>query len=457
MAFTAVMLGGLLQVLMGYLRLGSYVSFVPLPVVSGFMSGIGVIILLLQLAPLLGQPAIGRPLDVVDHAGSLVSAAHLPTVVVAILALVIVYGTPRRLGRIVPSPLIALLVGTLAVTLLPGLGQVTTLGDIPSGLPAPQLPTLTLEHLPRILRAAAVLALLGSIDTLLTALVADNLTRTWHDSNRELIGQGVGNIIAGLLGGLPGAGATMRTVVNIRAGGLTPISGVVHALLLLVIVLGLGGAASHIPHAVLAGILIKVGTDIIDWDYLRRVRRTSRTGVVIMLAVLFTTIFVDLITAVAVGMVMASLVFLKRHTDLQLGSIRLIDGESGHSALSSDERALFESAHGRVLLFEFGSAISFGAAKALGRMLSQNQRFRVTVLDFTAVPEVDSSAVRVIEEDIRDAKHQGRFVLLAGMSPRVKRRLRREGVLSLLPPRNRCADRVTALRRAVELAESPGT
>jgi len=453
MAFTAVMLGGVLQVAMGYLRMGSYISFVPLPVVSGFMSGIGVIIILLQLAPLVGQPAIGRPLEVVQQAGSLFASADGATVVVAALSLIIVYATPRRIGRLIPSPLLALLVGSLVVAVLPALHGVDTLGEIPSGLPALHMPTLTVDHLPSILRAAVVLALLGSIDTLLTSLVADNLTRTWHDSNRELIGQGVGNAIAGVLGGLPGAGATMRTVVNIRAGGLTPISGAVHAVLLLAIVLGLGGAAAHIPHAVLAGILIKVGTDIIDWDYLRRIRRTSRTGVVIMLAVLFTTIFVDLITAVAVGMVMASLVFLKRHTDLQLESIRVIDGETGEGELNPEEQALFERARGHVLLFQFGSAISFGSAKALGRMLAQNQRFRVTVLDFTTVPEIDGSAVRVIEEDIRDAGRQGRVVLLAGMTPRVKLRLRREGVLSLLPPVNRCRDRLTALRRAAQLAQ----
>jgi SulP family sulfate permease len=453
MAFTAVMLGGVLQVVMGYLRMGSYISFVPLPVVSGFMSGIGVIIILLQLAPLVGQPAIGRPLEVVQHAGSLFAGADGATLVVAALSLIIVYATPRQLGRVIPSPLLALLVGSLVVAMLPALHDVATLGEIPSGLPTMHMPMLTLEHLPQILRAAVVLALLGSIDTLLTSLVADNLTRTWHDSNRELIGQGVGNAIAGVLGGLPGAGATMRTVVNIRAGGLTPISGALHALLLLAIVLGLGGAAAQIPHAVLAGILIKVGTDIIDWDYLRRIRRSSRTGVLIMLVVLFTTIFVDLITAVAVGMVMASLVFLKRHTDLQLESIRLIDGESGAGELNPVEQALFDRARGHVLLFQFGSAISFGSAKALGRMLAQNQRFRVTVLDFTMVPEIDGSAVRVIEEDIRDAGRQERVVLLAGMSPRVKLRLRREGVLSLLPPRNRCRDRVTALERAAQLAQ----
>ncbi len=454
MAFTAVILGGLLQILMGYLRVGSYINFVPLPVVSGFMSGIGVIIILLQIAPVLGHPAVGRPVDAVRHAAEFLSSPHWPTVYIAAVALVVVYATPARLGRIVPAPLLALVLGTLLALWLPPQYSVSTLGELPSGLPSLRFPELELQHLPSILRAAVVLALLGSIDTLLTSLVADSLTRTWHDSNRELIGQGIANSMAGLLGGLPGAGATMRTVVNIRAGGRTPISGATHALVLLAVALGLGGAASYIPHAVLAGILVKVGTDIIDWDYLKRIRRTSGTGVAIMLVVLGTTIFVDLITAVGVGMIMASLVFLKRHTDLQLQSIRLIDGTSDSAHFTDEERIALRRAGGQVLLFQLGSAISFGAAKALGRMLAQNQHFRVTVLDFTMAPEVDSSAVRAIEDDIVDAKRQRRIVLLSGLNPRVKARLRREGVLRLLPPGNRCKTRLDALRKAAEMLEA---
>ncbi|MGY8957975.1 MAG: SulP family inorganic anion transporter, partial [Alphaproteobacteria bacterium] len=155
---------------------------------------------------------------------------------------------------------------------------------------------------------ALILALMGSIDSLLTSLVADSITRTRHNSDRELAGQGIGNMAAGLIGGLPGAGATMRTVVNVRAGGRTPVSGAIHALALLALVLGLGPLAEHIPHAVLAGILMKVGWDIIDWDYLKRIPRAPRDKVLVMLVTLVLTVFVDLITAVAVGLIFAGIV-----------------------------------------------------------------------------------------------------------------------------------------------------
>lgn len=272
MAFTVVMLAGLLQILFGVLKLGRYINLMPFPVISGFMSGIGVIIIILQLGPLVGHasPGGGILIALADvpraYASPVVAAAA-----VGALALFIVFVWPSRLGRIVPSPLVALVIGTLvAVFVLPG---APVLGEIPTGLPRPILPLFDLASVPLMLRAALILAVLGTIDSLLTSLVADNVTQTHHDSDRELIGQGIGNAVAGLFGAIPGAGATMRTVVNVRAGGRTPISGALHALVLLAMVLGLGGFAERIPHAVLAGILIKVGLDIIDWGYLQRIRR----------------------------------------------------------------------------------------------------------------------------------------------------------------------------------------
>ena len=219
--------------------------------------------------------------------------------VVGLLALGLVYLTPNQITRLIPAPLIALFIGSvLVVVFLPG---APVLGEIPTGLPHLHLPSISLEAVPGIVNSALALALLGSIDSLLTSLIADNVTQNHHDSDRELIGQGICNTIAGAFGAIPGAGATMRTVVNVRSGGRTPLSGVLHALVLLAVVLGLGGLAENIPHAVLAGILIKVGIDIIDWSYLRRLRDAPRAGMVFMLVVLLLTVFVDLITAVAVA------------------------------------------------------------------------------------------------------------------------------------------------------------
>jgi SulP family sulfate permease len=345
MAFTVVMLAGAFQIAFGFFKFGRYISLVPFPVISGFMSGIGCIIIILQIAPLIGQATPeGGPLMALAGLPDLLLAPQVDATIVGVLSLAIVYLTPAHISRIVPSPLIALLVGSLLVFFV--LPAAPVLGEIPTGLPQPHLPTFTVEAVPGIVQSALVLALLGSIDSLLTSLIADNITQTQHDSDRELVGQGIGNFFAGAFGAIPGAGATMRTVINVRTGGRTPISGALHALVLLAIVLGLGGLAQHIPHAVLAGILIKVGIDIIDWPYLRRIREAPRAGVFFMLVVLLLTVLVDLITAVGVGIVLASLLFVKRMSDLQLANIKAITGETDEPSLSEAEKAALAPAAG---------------------------------------------------------------------------------------------------------------
>lgn len=450
MAFTVVMMAGLFQILFGVLKLGRYINLMPFPVVSGFMSGIGCIIIILQLPPLLGHVGPGG--------GVLATLLALPEIIVdpvptalalGLVCLVIVYRMPARLQRLVPAPLVALVVGTaLAVLLLPG---APVLGEVPSGLPIPQLPVFEISEVPGMVRAALVLALLGSIDSLLTSLVADNVTQTYHDSDRELIGQGIGNTIAGLFGAIPGAGATMRTVVNVRAGGRTPISGALHALVLLAVVLGLGSLARHIPHAVLAGILFKVGIDIVDWGYIRRLRDAPRAGVLFMLIVLLLTVFVDLITAVGVGIVLASLLFVKRMSDLQLANIRTLTGDSEDSVLGAEEKALLASGQGRVILFHFTGPFSFGAAKGMARRLAAAGQYDVLILDLTDVPMLDSSASLAVEDAILQAEKRGKDVFLVGVRPEVESVLDRLGIIDLLPTGHHHLSRLSALRHAVEL------
>lgn len=221
LAFTVVIMGGLFQILFGFLRIGKFIEFVPHPVVSGFMSGIGVIIILIQIGPLLGQSTPAKPLLAVQMMPEFFSNIHSGSLVLGLIALAIVYGVPKfssKLNRMMPSPLLALIVGTAAYMLMMKDSGSPILGDIPTGFPALQLPIVMLEYLPDMIKSALILAALGAIDSLLTSLVADNITRTHHKSDRELIGQGIGNTVAGLFGGLPGAGATMRTVVNVKAG-----------------------------------------------------------------------------------------------------------------------------------------------------------------------------------------------------------------------------------------------
>ena len=336
LVFATVVLAGVIQIAFGLLGFGQYIRLVPYPVVSGFMSGIGCIIIALQLARLFGhEPAGSGTIPALMEVPNAVSNPNWEALGIGLLTLAIVFRWPAKWGRYLPGPLAALITGTVASL---GLSTVPVLGDIPTGLPQFIMPAFSSDTLLIVFEAAMILAVLGAIDSLLTSLVADNMTRTRHHSNRELIGQGVGNTIAGFFGGIPGAGATMRTVVNIRTGGVTKISGMLHSLLLLAVVVVLAPLASKIPHAVLAGILVKVGYDIIDVSYLKRAHRGPRFDLALMVMVLSLTVFVDLITAVVAGVVVAALAFVKQVADAQLAAAA---GENADSTdgLSELERA----------------------------------------------------------------------------------------------------------------------
>ncbi|MAH56464.1 MAG: sodium-independent anion transporter, partial [Aestuariibacter sp.] len=305
--FTAVILAGIFQIVFGFLGVGNYIRLVPYPVISGFMTGIGAIIIILQIGRLLGHEPPGGTLGALGYLPTALADINFSTLILGVGTLVIAYKWPASLGKYIPGALAALIIGTL-VSLFAF--EVPVLGNIPTGLPSLHLPVYNQEKLLLVLEAAFILAVLGAIDSLLTSLVADNMTRTRHDSSQELIGQGIGNTVSGLIGGIAGAGATMRTVVNIRSGGKERLSGMIHALVLLAIVLGLSPLASVIPHAVLAGILVKVGLDIVDWSYIKRAHTGPRWDFALMLLVLGLTVFVDLITAVGVGVVLAALAYV---------------------------------------------------------------------------------------------------------------------------------------------------
>ena len=292
LALTVVILGGLFQIGFGLLRLGEYITLMPYTVISGFMSGVGVIIFTLQLAPLFGVAGSASVVESIQQVPSLWGDRNTAALSLGILTLTIVFGMPKRLNRTLPAPLVALVAGTLLSLLIAG-DALPRIGEIPRGLPMPHMPLLRADAIKDMLGYGVVLATLGAIDSLLTSLVADNITRTQHDSDRELIGQGIGNMVSGVMGGLPEAGATMRAAINVKSGGQTPLSGMTHAVLLCAVLVGAGPVTEMIRVAVLAGILIKVGIDIIDWSFLRRAHKVSWKTTALMYGVLFLTVFVD--------------------------------------------------------------------------------------------------------------------------------------------------------------------
>lgn len=452
-AFTVVMLGGLIQIGFGLTRIGKYIAYTPYSVVSGFMTGIGVIIMLLQLLPFVGMP--GSNDGVIGTLKTLANfdavSIHLPTLALSCACLAAIVFWPKRLQRLVPAPLVVLVVGTIVASL--AVDGTPVIGDVPTGLPTLMTPTLSAATWPQLLNGGFILALLGSIDTLLTSLVADSITRTQHDSDKELVGQGIGNLIAGLIGGLPGAGATMRTVVNIRAGGRTPVSGAVHALILLALVLGLGPIVSNVPHAVLAAILMKVGWDIIDWGYLKRARRAPREKLLVMVVTFALTVLVDLIIAVAVGIILASFVNARYLAREQLKGVRQIS-DVDDDGLTDEEKALLQGANGRVLVTTLHGTFSYASARELARRTSPTiSGVQIAVYDFSHVGYVDVSAALAIEEMLLQAQGHGMHVLVSGLAGDVRETLENLGVLAHVPAEQIFKERKDAIAAAAARLE----
>ncbi|MDA0265389.1 MAG: SulP family inorganic anion transporter [Cyanobacteria bacterium] len=454
MAFTVVIFGGLFQILFGVLKLGKYITLIPYTVISGFMSGIGIIIILIELGPLLGHPNADSVIHSLQLLPQHIQTTNPAALGLSLLTLVIVFGTPRRINRVLPAPLLALVVvTTLSVIALP-VDAVIRIGTIPTGLPFIHWPSFQLDQLKTMVGYGIMLGVLGAIDSLLTSLVADSITQTQHDSDRELIGQGIGNCLSGLFGGLPGAGATMRTVINVKSGGRTPLSGVIHAFVLLVVVLGAGRLTEVIPQPVLAGILLKVGIDIIDWSFLKRAHKLSLKAAGLMYGVMAMTVFVDLITAVAVGVFIANLLTVKRLTELQLEGMVKIDNPDEGLLLNPEEKQLLGQAKGRILLFHLGGPMSFGAAKGISQRLSIVGNYDVLILDLTDVPLMGVTASLAIENMVKEAKDKRRDVFVVGAHGPVEDRLKRLGILPILSQGSLAITRIDALQLGLELIQS---
>lgn len=454
MAFTVVMLAGVFQILFGIFKLGKYITLMPYSVISGFMSGIGVILIILQIAPFLGHPAPkGGVLGTVAVIPQLLATARLPEVILGALTLAIIFFMPKKLKRLVPPQLVALIVGTIISLTIFGdtdIRRIGDLGEIPMGLPRFQVPTFTAGQMTTMFVNGVMLGLLGCIDTLLTAVIADSLTRTEHKSDKELVGQGIGNIVSGICGGLPGAGATMGTVVNIQTGATSAVSGLSRALILLVVVLGAARYTQPIPMAVLAGIALKVGIDILDWSFLKRSHKVSLKGSLIMYGVLFLTVFVDLIVAVGVGVFIANILTIERLSNLQSQEVKLISDTDDDARLSDEERHLLDKGKGRVLLFYLSGPMIFGLSKAIAREHNAMKDADTLVMDLSDVPLLGVTASLAIENVIRDAHDKGLQVYVVGASTKIQNRLERLDLFDLIEPEYILDNRTEALRQAVD-------
>ncbi len=416
---------GLFQILFGLIKLGKYVRYIPYPVLSGFMSGIGVIIILQQLYPLVGKSGSGSMINLLAGLPEAFGSLSVTALLLGLATVAIIYLFPLVTKK-VPSTLVALIVVTV-VSLFIDMKDVPTIGEIPSGLPMPFFANsaVTLAGLDwgAIITAAIIpgltLAGLGSIDTLLTSVVADNITKTKHNSNRELIGQGIGNAVAGLFCGLPGAGATMRTVVNVKSGGRTQLSGMVHAILLLAIMLGLGSVVKYVPLSVLAGILLTVGWGIIDFKGFKDLVKIPRADAVVLIAVFLITVFVDLLTAVGIGMVIACVLFMKRASDLVEGGyssqeMTNFDKESPWA----DEGGMPDAVAHKIYIQRLNGPIFFGTINKFKEVMQTVPAdAKIVIIRMRLVSFMDQSGLYAMEEAIKDIQARGAQVLMTIIQP----------------------------------------
>ena len=406
-AFTVVIMAGLIQALLGVLRIGRFVSYTPYSVISGFMTGIGIIVMLVHTLPFMGAAvATGGPNGTVAAWPDAIANFNPSAFAIAAATLAVGVGWPARFRKYLPPTLAALITGTLLGVLW--LTDAPAIGDVPSGLPNLQLPELSADVLLRAVQPAVTIALLGAIDSLLTSLIADSMTRTRHNPDRELVGQGIGNLIAGFIGGLPGAGATLGTVVNIRAGGRTPVSGAIRAAILLGLVLGLGRYVEAIPHAALAGILMKVGWDIVDWRFVMRIHRVQREHLLVMLITLGLTVFLDLVTAVAIGLIAAGMASARQFERLELDSVvslPLLDKSFLSGAGVVEPGDAYSARVGLVALR--GSFTVASSSKLINTIGVDIRDHEVVILDFSETAYIDDSAALVVEQmiDVADAQH----------------------------------------------------
>jgi SulP family sulfate permease len=423
-------LAGIFQIIMGLCKIGTLIKYIPYPVISGFMSGIGVIIILLQLFPAIGQPSPKTTIDVVQTIAPAFSNINTWALLYCAITIAIIYLFPK-ITKAVPSTLVALLLVTILSVVLGN--TVPVIGEIPQGFPPlriGEIMSVPSDFYVTILEAALTLAALGAIDSLLTSVVADNVTKTRHDSNKELIGQGVGNSVGGLFAGIPGAGATMRTLVNIRSGGRNRISGIIHAVVLLIILLGAGKYAALIPKAVLAGILITVGIGILDYKGFKHISKVPRADAVIMIIVLFVTVFLDLLVAVGIGMFLAAILFMKKMSDMAEEKNKTTDIYSALHETSWSDENMPAWMKDNVVVKHLDGPLFFGFASSFQQRVSQLSNIQYVIIRMERVPFIDQTGLYALEESILSLEEKGIDVLLTGLQEQPGDMLRK---ISLIP------------------------
>ena len=457
----ATFMAGVFLILLGLFRLGTIIRYIPYPIVVGFTSGIALTIFTTPVKDLFGLSIDEAPGDFVSK--WVVYAHHFHTIdlwstLVGVLSVVIIALTPR-FSKKIPGSLVAIVVMTVAVWLLKtyaGVDSVATIGDrfsINSQLPDANVPVLTWETVKDLISPAITIAILGAIESLLSATVADGVIGDKHNSNQELVGQGIANLFSPIFGGIPATGAIARTMTNINNGGRTPVAGIVHAVVLLLIFLFLMPLAQYIPMACLAGVLVVVSYNMSGWRTFKELLNNPKSDVGVLLVTFFLTVVFDLTVAIEVGLLMACLLFMRRMAESTQISVLTDDIDpNSESDIELHEEHLVIPA--RVEVYEINGPYFFGIAnKFEEEMIRIGDRPKVRIIRMRKVPFIDSTGIHNLTNLCRISQREGITIVLSGVNPRVHATLEKAGFYDLLGKENICGNINEALAKARELLQ----
>ena len=446
-------MAGVMLVIMGVAQMGTMIKFIPYPVTTGFTSGIAVLIFSTQIKDFFGLTVAKVPADFVEKMhvfGTHFSTLHWPTLLLSLTSLAVILTWPKKLAKRVPGTIIAMLLGTLAVMLfdLPVDTIGKRFGGIPQTLPSMKIPALSWESIRHLIQPAFTIAMLAAIESLLSAVVADGMIDDRHNSNQELVAQGLANIASGLFGGIPATGAIARTATNVKSGGRTPVAGIIHAITLLLIILIAAPLAKFIPLATLSAVLVFVAYNMGEWHQFTRLTRWPKSDVAVFLAAFGLTVLIDLTVAVEVGMVLAAVLFIKRISETtQITAVdETTDTEGSHHSLVGKEIP------DGVLVFRVFGAFFFGAADKLETALKRSkQQPKVLILRMRKVLAMDATGLNALEDLFEKLRARGQHLVLSAPHTQPLFTMDKSGFLDRLGRENVCAHIDDALARARQI------
>ena len=457
----ATLMAGILLILLGVFKLGAIIKFIPYPIIVGFTSGIAVTIFTTQIADIFGLNFGGEKVPGDFIGKCMIYFRHFDTfnwwnAVVSILSIIIIAITPR-FSKKIPGSLIAIIVVTIGVYVLKtyaGIDSIDTIGDrftIKSELPEAAIPTLNWEAIKDLFPVAITIAVLGAIESLLSATVADGVTGDKHDSNTELIAQGTANLITPLFGGIPATGAIARTMTNINNGGKTPVAGIIHAIVLLLILLFLMPLAQYIPMACLAGVLVIVSYNMSEWRTFKALLKNPKSDVTVLLITFFLTIIFDLTIAIEVGLVIACILFMRRVMETTEISVIKdeIDPNDELDIAVCEEHLIIPAG---VEVYEINGPYFFGIATKFEETMAQlGDRPKVRIIRMRKVPFIDSTGIHNLTSLCKMSQKEKITIVLSGVNEKVHKTLEKSGFYELLGKQNICPNINVALDRAKEI------